>query len=101
MCSNTASPQRNAEPVVEAEYGGPVIRRRAAAVVLVLLGVLWILVNQPYEGPTLVRLSYNHSITTADLLSVAAFAVAVALWFGRPHRRRTRRQVADERVARR
>jgi hypothetical protein len=38
--------------------------------------VIWILVNQPVEGPVLVVLSANHGITVADLLSIAFLMIA-------------------------
>lgn len=56
-------------------------RRRVAAGTLVAAGLVWILVNGPVEGATLVVLTYNHGITVADLASVAAFAAGGVLWW--------------------
>jgi hypothetical protein len=49
---------------------------RWAALALVPLAGTWALVNQPLEGRLLLALSWNHGVTTADLLSVAALMVA-------------------------
>lgn len=54
-------------------------RRRVLAAWLVVLAVVWVFVNSPVEGPTLLVLSPTHGITAADLLSVAAVLVAVGL----------------------
>lgn len=56
-------------------------RRRVVALVLVGLALLWLPLNQPIEGPQLYRLSENHAVTTADLLSVALVLVAAWLWW--------------------
>jgi hypothetical protein len=53
--------------------------RRVLAGVLVVLAVVWVLVNEPVEGPTLLVLTRTHGITAADLLSVAAVLVAIGL----------------------
>jgi hypothetical protein len=60
-------------------------RRRVLAGVLVVFAVLWVFVNEPVEGPTLLVLTPTHGITAADLLSVAA--VLVAIWLLLPRRR--------------
>lgn len=62
-------------------------RTHARAGALVLLGVVWILVNGPVEGPTLLVLGGGHGLTTADLLSVAAFTAAA--WLELRERRQT------------
>ena len=49
---------------------------RAAAVVLVGLAAVWPVVNARVEGPTLLALSWNHGVSAADLLSVAALLLA-------------------------
>jgi hypothetical protein len=54
-------------------------RRRVLAGVLVVFAVVWVFVNAPVEGPTLLVLTSTHGITAADLLSVAAVLVAVGL----------------------
>jgi hypothetical protein len=61
-------------------------RRRVTAAVLVVFAVVWVFVNEPVEGPTLLVLSRTHGITAADLLSVAAVIVAIGLLL--PRRRR-------------
>jgi hypothetical protein len=63
-------------------------RRRASAVVLAALGVLWAVVNGPVEGPVLWKFSAGHGLTTADLLSVALILAAAWRWFV-PRRRRS------------
>ena len=54
--------------------------RRALAVAVAAVGVMWVVVNKPVEGPTLLVLSRHHGVTAADLLSAAAFLIALALW---------------------
>jgi len=49
---------------------------RLAALGLVPLSLAWLLLNGPFEGPTLVTLSWSHGITAADLLAVAGLAIA-------------------------
>lgn len=51
--------------------------RIKAAAVLVVVAVLWVFVNGPVEGATLVVLSAQHGITVADLLSVVLLLVAL------------------------
>lgn len=46
---------------------------------LVVVAVVWVLVNQPVEGPTLLRLTPQHGVTLADLPSAAALVVAAVL----------------------
>ncbi len=53
---------------------------RAGAVALAVLSLLWLMVNTPMEGPTLVRLSDTHGVTGADLTAVAGFALALWRW---------------------
>jgi hypothetical protein len=50
--------------------------RRWLAVALVAAAVIWILINQPVEGPVLLTLSATHGITVADLLSIAFLMIA-------------------------
>jgi hypothetical protein len=54
-------------------------RRRVWAGVLVVFAVVWVFVNEPVEGPTLLILTRTHGVTAADLLSVAAVLVAIGL----------------------
>ncbi len=58
--------------------------RTVVALALVVFAVIWVLVNGPFEGPTLVVVTPDHGLTVADLLSLVAFAVAaVVLLTGR------------------
>jgi hypothetical protein len=49
---------------------------RPAAVVLGLEGVVWLIVDKWFEGPTLVRVSENHGLVLADLVGFAAIVGA-------------------------
>ena len=49
------------------------------AVALVVLALLWLIVNRPYEGPVLWIPLRGHGLTVGDLLAVPAFTVAAAL----------------------
>lgn len=49
---------------------------RMAAVGLAALSIVWVLFNGPFEGPTLVVLSWSHGLTAADLLSVVGLTVS-------------------------
>jgi hypothetical protein len=60
-----------------------VSRHRLLALVLVLLGGLWLVINGPLEGPVLWELDATHGLTAADLLSVLAFGLAGWLWLGK------------------
>ncbi|HEY6664337.1 MAG TPA: hypothetical protein VI036_04330 [Propionibacteriaceae bacterium] len=51
-------------------------RRRLVAVGLVAAAVIWVLVNGPVEGPTLLVLTPSHGITVADLPSLGALVIA-------------------------
>lgn len=53
--------------------------RLLAAVVLVVGAAVWLRVNKPVEGPTLLELTQNHGITAADLLSVVMVLVALVV----------------------
>ena len=53
--------------------------RIGLAVVLVLTAALWVLVNKPVEGPTLIRLTSRHGVTVGDLPSAVAVVVAAVL----------------------
>lgn len=46
---------------------------------LVVVAVIWVLVDGPVEGATLVVVTPDHGLTVADLLSFAALAVAAVL----------------------
>ena len=60
-------------------------RRRAGAVLLALLGVVWLAVDHSFEGGVLIKVFRNHGLVTADLVGLAAIIAAVWLWF-RPRR---------------
>ena len=50
-----------------------------AVIPLVVLALVWLVVNSPFEGPTLVTLVRDrHGITAADLVSV--MAVMLGAW---------------------
>lgn len=49
------------------------------AVLLVAAAVVWFLVNDPVEGRTLLVVTPQHGLTEADLLSIAAVALAAVL----------------------
>lgn len=54
---------------------------RQAAVVLIVVSILWILFNGPIEGHVLLSFTYENGLTESDLLSAAGFAIAArALW---------------------
>jgi hypothetical protein len=56
-------------------------RRLLLAALLVIAAVIWARINKPVEGRTLLELTSNHGVTTADLLSLVALAMAVVLAF--------------------
>ncbi len=49
---------------------------RLAAVGLASLSLVWLLFNGPFEGPTLLVLSWSHGITAADLISVLGLLIS-------------------------
>ena len=51
-------------------------RGLGGAVVLAGISILWLIVNQPMEGPTLVELAQEHGITGADLAGVVGLGLA-------------------------
>jgi hypothetical protein len=59
--------------VVAWSVAAPSVLRLA---VVVAAAVVWLPVNKPVEGPTLLRLDREHGITLSDLLSVAAVVLA-------------------------
>ena len=46
-----------------------------------MAAVVWVRINGPVEGRTLLVLSRNHGVTSADMLSVLALAGAAVLAF--------------------
>jgi hypothetical protein len=59
--------------VLAGRYGRP------AAVLLVVVSVLWVLVNHPMEGETLLPLSHGHGLTAADMGGLAGLVLATLL----------------------
>ncbi|HET6877966.1 MAG TPA: maleylpyruvate isomerase family mycothiol-dependent enzyme [Jatrophihabitans sp.] len=55
-------------------------RQRAATVALVLLSLVWLTLDSDFEGPILIKLTKNNSVTLADLVAVAGILVAAGLW---------------------
>ena len=49
---------------------------RRGAVALALLSVLWLVVNGPMEGPTLLVVTRAHGLTGGDLAGLAGLALA-------------------------
>jgi len=56
--------------------GAAVVGSRLAALALIPLAGAWLMSNQLVEGSTLLRLTWSHGVTTADVLSVLALLVA-------------------------
>jgi hypothetical protein len=54
-------------------------RRLLLAALLVVAAVIWVRINKPVEGRTLLELTSNHGVTTADLLSLVALAMALVI----------------------
>lgn len=49
-------------------------------VLLVAASVIWPLPDHPFQGPVVSKLSYQHGIHLADLLSIVGCAIAVVPW---------------------
>jgi hypothetical protein len=49
---------------------------RAAAAVLALEGLIWLVLDKWFEGPTLVAVSEDHGLVLADLVGLAALVGA-------------------------
>jgi hypothetical protein len=56
------------------------VRHRVGYVLLTLLSVIWLLVDQDFEGDILLTVSNRHGLTTSDLFGLAGLAVAALLW---------------------
>jgi hypothetical protein len=56
--------------------GRAIMGHRVAALALIPLSVAWVLFNGPFEGPTLVTLSWAHGITASDLISVVCLGIS-------------------------
>ena len=50
------------------------VRRLLLAALLVVAAVVWVRINGPVEGRTLLVLSPTHGVTSADMLSLLALA---------------------------
>ena len=61
---------------------------RTGAVVLALVSVLWLLVNQPMEGPVLLVVSPGHGLTAADLAGLLGLGLAAWRLIAGSRRRR-------------
>lgn len=60
---------------------------RAGAVTLAAVSVLWLLVNDPMEGPVLLTVAEDHGLTAADLAGLAGLLIAAwELWWSHRHR---------------
>lgn len=59
------------------------LRGRTGCVLLALLSVLWILVDQDFEGPVLLTLTSSTGVTASDLVGVAGLVAAGVLWWRR------------------
>ncbi|GAB2641277.1 hypothetical protein ABI214_00495 [Prescottella soli] len=53
---------------------------RPAAAALVFVAAVWVFVNGPLEVGVLWTFTPDHGLTVADLLSLAAWAIAVSAW---------------------
>ncbi len=55
--------------------------RIVVALGLVAAAVLWLLVNKPLEGPTLIAFDDTHGLTVGDLPALAALVLAgLLIW---------------------
>lgn len=69
--------------------------RTVAAALLVVAAAVWARVNGPFEGRVLLVFTPDHGFTEADLLSVAAVALAVLLLLAGRLTRRARARGDD------
>jgi hypothetical protein len=53
---------------------------RAGAVALVAASVAWLLCNGRMEGPVLLRVTWQHGLTGADLAGLAGLALGAWRW---------------------
>lgn len=59
------------------------VQARRGAVLLGLLSVLWVLVDQEFEGPVVIDLLPRNGLTASDLVGVVGFVVACCLFVRR------------------
>jgi hypothetical protein len=71
--------------------------RLTAAVGVAAIGGVWMLVNEPVEGPILFVVARGHGVTAADLPSVALFLIALGIAWPRRGRRASRRLSEQQR----
>ena len=71
-------------------------RSRGAAVLLVVLSVLWIAVSVRPEGPILWTITPQHGVVLADLWGLAGLIVGVVLVVRGPARRQSREPLGSE-----
>jgi hypothetical protein len=77
-----------------------ITRQRVAAWLLLLFSAAWLPLNSVVEGPVIMRISDDHGITIADVLSIAGFVLAVAvLWSAHPPAGSPRQRTASLLVA--
>jgi hypothetical protein len=53
---------------------------RVAAILLALLGVVWLTVDHDFEGGVLFTVTEHHGLVTSDLVGIAALGTAIWLW---------------------
>jgi hypothetical protein len=49
---------------------------RLMALALIPLSLVWLVVDNAFEGPVLLALSWSHGVTASDLLSVVGLGIA-------------------------
>ncbi len=53
----------------------------ATQVAVLLLGLAWLSLDKDFEGPILIPITRNHSMVTADLVTLLAFLAVALRWF--------------------
>jgi hypothetical protein len=69
------------------------VRHRSGVVLLALLSLLWLLIDQDFEGHVLLSVTGKHGLTTADLVGVGGLVVAAGLWL--KQRRKSAKRSTD------
>lgn len=54
---------------------------RIGALVLAAVAVVWLMIDRPFEGGTILLVSATHGVNTTDLAGVFALGYAIWLWF--------------------